>query len=449
MISYKKASTYRQPKPEVETWGKFFILFSIVSWGLSPVIGFKNALTILTLGGYIFALIGLRKPSLGLIGISVLCTLDPMTRVYLLTGGFLRWNTLNYWLLLVMAFSFPLLVRLINVQTRLLAFFLVIMGIELLFSQSIGNGLQHTLGILIIFGILVYFIRVGYDPDAFYWSAVVCGWMAGLGGLVYFTLPSSGGMNPNAWSFFPLTAIISASLAAHLVSDQKRKMATLYICTAVNVVWVFLSGSRGDLSVAIVCVIVLLLIGKNMSTRVLFLFVGALIILIITNQFDALRQNTIGRIERALDPNYSLLKRTNGRSDLIKAGWNIFLNNPMGVGTGGFAPAWAELGTMEGELTFRYVGVEFQSHSGWIKVIAENGIPGILLFGGFVLSFTITAWRKKSFPTAGLLVSSFLTIALMTTEFQGKGLWYLAAGGIVLINQPGWEQNPRNLGRLI
>lgn len=456
MISYKYASTHKQSRPESETWGKFFILLSVVSWSITPIIGFKNVLTILALAGFVFAVIGLRKPSLGLIGISVLCTLDPMTRVYLLTGGLLRWNTLNYWLLLVIIFSFSLLVRLENLQIRLLTFFLIVMGIGLLVSQNFDNGLQHMLAILITFGILVYFIRAMHDPDALYWSAIVCGWLVGLGGLIYYTLPSLVNMNPNAWAFFPLTAIISASLAAHLIYDQKRKLVILYILTGVNVIWVFLSGSRGDLAITSICVVVLLMASKGISTRVLFLIIGALAVLIVSNQFDTLRQSAVVRIARTFDSNYSILKRTNGRSDLIKAGWNIFLENPLGVGTGGFAPAWAELGSMGGELTFLYVGSEFQSHSGWIKVMAENGIPGILLFGGFVLSFVIAGWRKKSFPTVGLLVTGCLTVALMATEFQGKGLWYLAAGGIALINKQSigkhlddWEQGARKIGRSI
>ncbi|GAB1472146.1 hypothetical protein MASR2M66_30240 [Chloroflexota bacterium] len=453
MIPRKYASIHKQARPEAETWAKFFVLLSIVCWSLTPVIGLKNAIIILALAGFFLAVIGLRKPSLGLIGISVLCTLDPMTRALLLTGGLFRWNTLNYWLLLVIVFSFSLLVRLNNPQIRLLTLFLIIMGIGLLVSQSFEYGLQHMLAILITFGILAYFIRAIRDPGAWYWSAVVCGWVAGLGGFVYFTQPSSTYINPNAWSFFPLTAIISACLAVHLISDQKRKLFSLYILIAVNVVWVFLSGSRGDLIISFVCIVVLLIASKSVSTRVLFLFVGVLAVFIISNEFDILRQNALKRIIRTFDSNYSILNRTSGRSDLIIGGWNIFLENPMGVGTGGFAPAWAEFGSMNGEISFR-LGSEFQAHSGWIKVMAENGIPGILLFGGFVLSFVITGWRKKSFPTIGLLVTSCLTVALMTTEFQGKGLWYLAAGGIVLINKQSisdhlanWEQTPRNLGR--
>jgi hypothetical protein len=423
-----------QSRPEVEKWGMFFILLSIVLWSITPVFGLKNIVTIFALAGFFLTVIGLGKPSLGLIGVSVLCTLDPLMRTLLLTGGLFRWNTLNYWLLMVTIFSFPFLMRLKIPQVFLLTLFLIVMGMGLFISQSRLYGMQHMLGILITLGISVYFIRAMHDPEALYWSAVVCGWLAGLGGLVYYTIPSPTYINPNVWSFLPVTAIMSACLAAHLVSDQKRKLFHLYSLTAINIIWVFLSGSRGDLTISLVCIIVLLLANKRLSTRILFLIAGAMAILIVSNSFDRLRQATMMRITESFDSNASLVTRTSGRSDLIVGGWNIFLTHPLGIGTGGFAPAWAELGSLGGKLSFR-LGTEIQAHSGWIKVMAENGIPGIVLFGGFVLSFVITGWRRKTFPTVGLLVTGCLSIAMMSTEFQSKGLWYLAAGGMVLINR--------------
>lgn len=458
MNHYKYNSLRGKSKSGVEIWAKFFVLLSIVSWGITPVIGIKNVVTILALAGFVLTMTGIRKPSVGLIGISVLCTLDPLTRDFVLTGGILRWNSLNYWLLLVMVFYSSLLVRLDNLQTRLLTLFLMVMGISLLVTQNFENGLQNIMAIMITFGILVYFVRAMNDPDALYWSAVVCGWLAGLGGLVYFGLPGmSHLMNPNVWSFFPLTAIISSScLAVHVVSEQKRRLFTLYVLTAINMGWVFLSSSRGGFIISLMVILILLIAGKNVRLRALLLILGIVALVVISNQFDNLQQHTIARITKTFDSNYSILDRTSGRSDLIYAGWQIFLKNPMGVGTGGFAPAWLELGSLGGSLTFILTGKELSAHSGWIKVLAENGIPGILLFGGYVLSFAITAWRKKDCPIVGLQATSCLTVALITTEFQSKGLWYLAAGAIVLINRQSiskklvdWEQGYTRLGRSI
>jgi len=45
-----------------------------------------------------------------------------------------------------------------------------------------------------------------------------------------------------------------------------------------------------------------------------------------------------------------------------------------------------------------------EAHSAWIKILAENGVFGILLFGGFISSFTYVGWRRRQ---AGFLVSAF------------------------------------------
>ena len=86
--------------PDAKTWGRRFVILAILTWAASFVIGFENALTILVLVGFAAAVVGLRSPAIGLLGIGMLATLDALTRVFLLSGGLLRWNTLNYWLLL-------------------------------------------------------------------------------------------------------------------------------------------------------------------------------------------------------------------------------------------------------------------------------------------------------------------------------------------------------------
>ena len=85
------------------------------------------------------------------------------------------------------------------------------------------------------------------------------------------------------------------------------------------------------------------------------------------------------------------------------------------------------------------------AHSGWIKVLAENGVPGILLLGAYVLSFTVSGWRARNpeLLRLGLMVSAVLTVAWLSTEFQNKALWLLAAGATVLL-----EHNPASRARL-
>ena len=59
---------------------------------------------------------------------------------------------------------------------------------------------------------------------------------------------------------------------------------------------------------------------------------------------------------------------------------------------------------------------------------------GFLLQAAFVASFAATGWRARgSSRSLGLLVTVVLSVAFLTTEFQGKGLWFLAAGMLTVL----------------
>ena len=117
-------------------------------------------------------------------------------------------------------------------------------------------------------------------------------------------------------------------------------------------------------------------------------------------------------------------------------GWYIFTEHPwVGVGTGGFSDASIGLPLYEGATTFRPEGRA--AHAGWIKVLAENGLPGGALLLAYVVSFTLSGWRTRDreLRRLGVLTTAVLGLAFVTTEFQGKGLWLLAAGTTVLLQR--------------
>jgi O-antigen ligase len=155
----------------------------------------------------------------------------------------------------------------------------------------------------------------------------------------------------------------------------------------------------------------------------------------VSTAFTDLQRSSISRIEKLFDPGRSMTGRTSGRSDLALGGWYIFLENPLGVGTGGFGKAWANLGRREGLSEFRR-GVEFQAHSAWVKVLVENGVPGAVLLAAFILSFTAAGLTSpiRGAASLGLLVTITISTALLSTEFQSKGVWFLAAGATVVLS---------------
>src|SRR5947208_3627003 len=101
-------------------WGSLFLGLACLAWPVGLAIGYRSALGALTLAGFVGAAVGMRRPSVGLLGMGLLCTIDAPTRLLLFNGGgILRWNTLNYWLLLVLVCFTPLVLRSRDVHTRL------------------------------------------------------------------------------------------------------------------------------------------------------------------------------------------------------------------------------------------------------------------------------------------------------------------------------------------
>ncbi len=426
-------------------WGQGLTILIVLTWAASLVIGFRASLVVITILGFGAAILGLRRPALGLFGVAILSTIDAPASVLLLTGGALRWNTFNYWLLLVMLLALPFLLRLRDPHTRLLQFFILLLGLQLFISPSRTSGIVHLLGIVTSFGLLVYFASNLEDREMWYWLGIVVGTLAGAGGLSFFLqLDRLPPVNPNAWAFFPLTGLFAICLSFPFAAAQTRGQLTLALLAIVNLafvnfVWLVLSASRGALLIAIFCLGFLVLEMRSLTRRVVFIIVGVLLVLTISTQFSNLQAYALKRVNLLVDPTTSLAGRTSGRSDLAIGGWHIFRRNPFGVGTGGFASEWAKLGDLGGLLTTRSVGLQKEAHSGWVKILVENGIVGILLLACYVLSFAVIglgrARRDRTLRALGVLTTAVLAVALVSTEFQNKGLWLLVAGVTVLLHK--------------
>jgi O-antigen ligase len=445
-----QSTSYVRPIPSIaRRWGIRLIALTIITWLASLALGFHAGLILLTVLGFAAAVAGLGKPTLGVFGVVVLCTLDPLTRLYLLTGGLLRHNLFNYWLVVVMALHFGWLLRLRDPQIRLLQVFIALLTVELVFSTDLTGGAQHVLNIAAVFGLLIYFARASRDREVWYWSAMVSGVLSGLGSLSFYlqqdSLPT---INANAWSFFPLTSLFAACV--YFASPGRRRRSRLLVSlVSVNAGWVFLSGSRGSMLIGVVCLLFILARLRQVQGGALTLVAAALFVIALAGQFVGQESEAVSRLAKLFDSERSMTNRTSGRWDLALGGWRIFLDEPLGVGTGGFPEAWATLQNRREISAFE--GASKQAHSGWIKILAENGVPGILLFTAFVLSFAVLGWRRRNAGMflPGLLVTLVLSVAFLAEEFQGKGLWYLV-GAIILFARlsSGVEVRPRAFQRV-
>jgi O-antigen ligase len=409
----------------------------VIVWGSGIVIGFQNALAVMTAIGFAAAIWGVRQPELGLIGVSILCTLDAVMRALLMSGGLLRWNTLNYWLILVSLLFFRFVQRTNDWHSFWAKLLILFLAAELLISPDVDLGIQHLLGLVPLFGLLTYFVRGDTDDRVWMWIALVNGASGALGGLIYNVQRDSvAALNTNAWGFFPLTAIFAVGLSFPFFSSRPYVALFAGLLAVVNLCWVFLSGSRGDLLMGTACILFMLATMRHVPARAAFVALTLVLAGTILGAFPELQERSLFRIEKLMDPEESAEGRTSGRSDLLVGGWYIFTQNPFGVGTGAFATTWAGLGYVEGVSGFKY-GEEMAAHAGWLKVLAENGIVGFALLVAFVGSFAAIAWKKRRTPTArvGFLVTAVLTLAFTSTEFQPRGLWFLAAGAAAIMNR--------------
>jgi hypothetical protein len=426
----------------IQVWAPRFIVWIIIVWVASFAIGFETSLTILVLTGLVASVIGLRSPAVGLLGVGMLVTIDPMMRVYLLTGGLLRWNSFNYLLLLVILLNLPFLLRLNDPHSRLLQVLILLLSMELLISSDIQTGLQDLLTMITTFGLIVYIAKAHKQDQPIFWMGLVNGILAAIGGLFYYLMRSTlPYIDPNAWGFFPLGGLFSICLAYSYTKMNQKIRLFLILLAVVLCIWIFLSGSRGNTFTGLCCLVYLFLASRAITWKTLLIASALLLGLWISIQFINERTYAINRIEKLFNPQFTLNQRTSGRWDIALAGWDLFLNNPLGVGTGGF-----RFGVAGNDLLG---GQPRPAHSAWVKILAENGILGFLILTAYVISFSIVGVRKRNQEQLllGLLMTTIFAVNFISHEFQGKSIWFMAAATTVLLHPEDMIRHLRGIKR--
>lgn len=424
--------------PQVRDLARWVTWAGLLFLAVSLAIGFRTGLALLTVLGFAAALVGLVHPLPGFLGVGLLCTLDPVMRVYLFSGGPLRWNLFNYLLLVAMALAAPRLIRRNDLHGRLLQVLLLVLTLELAWSLDRKLGLLHILTALIYFGVLRYLLPLASAPNAWCAMGLINGTVAAIGGAVFFLQQESlPPIDPNALSYFPLTGLLSCALAYRVVSNSRSIAGLLERLAIVNAYWVFLAGSRGALLVSLFGLGWLVVQLPGRRARWAFLGWALLLGCLILPAFRG-SEDLFARLAKSVDTHYTMSERTSGRSELVLAAWRFFLERPLGIGTGSFPKTWARLSGDPG-WGGRYArGFERDTHSAWFKILAENGVFGELLLLGFVFSFAAVGWMlRHERPGAlalGVLATGTLSLAFATTQFQGKGLWLVAASVAALLH---------------
>ncbi len=430
-------------------WGPRFLAAVCAGLALTVVVGPRWGLGLMTLFAVGAALIGRLNPVVGALGVTCLCVLDPLAADFLtnpvdgdalgaLTVGFWRYNTVGYVLALGALTNLPALQRALAIvhvrwATGLLG--AVVLGLAL--SRNFVIGSQISLDFLAYFGLLSYLLRVADDSDTWYWMGAVGGTLGALATPLYFAGQSSlVYTNPNVIVFTPVAALFATWLGFITTGYDGRRQMQLGVLAATNLLWTFLSTSRGGLITAGICALFLLFAVRSAGRRVVLVASSVLLAVVVLSSFTRLQESAVARFQLLFDSSVSSRLRTSGRDELARGAVEMFTRNPIGVGTGSFEASWAELGSVNGQRTFMRSGQQFAAHAGWLRVLAENGIIGIVLLAGFVLSF---AWvglhrGRDSGRMLGLSVTLALGTALVSTEFHLKAQFFLAAGATALLH---------------
>ena len=426
-----------------------------ILWLTSFWFGFTTILSVCSALGFVLAIVGLRLPMLGVLGIGIICTLDALMRNYLMKGGLLRYNTFNYWLLIVSFLSLPILARkLKDPQTRLLQAFVALLLVQTIGTPSIRFAALHLLNLVTVFGLLVYFYRSRRNPHVWYVLGLTIGSLSALVGFAFFyntqglscvSVDELAYLDPdyrdpkyidaNALGYTFLAGIFSLCLALSSIRRSRgRSVLPILALLGINFCWIVLVGSRGSMLVGSSCLLYVIASLRSNTGRLKFLAVAAIAALFAVNMFPHLLDRSFGRVEKLLSSKYTAAQRTSARSDLAIGTWRLFINHPLGVGTGGFKKAWAKLDVYD--LTSGQVGQEKAAHTAWGKTLAENGLPGFVLFTTFVFSFAYFGikQRRQGVMPIGLLATMALSSAFVSTEFQSKGIWFLVAATITYLH---------------
>jgi hypothetical protein len=282
------------------------------------------------------------------------------------------------------------------------------------------------------------------DERVWFWIAMISGLTAGIGGAVYYVQKSGlPYIDRNGLAYFPLAGMFAVCIGFRYATHYRFGTIMLGLLAALCGCWVFLTTSRGGTLIGLFATACLLVNIRGLGNRLFLVLMSVLIAMGIVTQFSDIQEKSLGRIEKLFDTNRSLASRTSGRSELMRAAWNMFLENPLGVGTGSFSNEYAEITQNVGDYSFG-VGKMASAHSAWMKTLAENGIPGFLLLFGYVYSFAYVGWKKRreGLLFIGILPSAAFTVAYLTSEFQSKGLWFLAAGVTMLLHQELMQVKP-------
>lgn len=207
---------------------------------------------------------------------------------------------------------------------------------------------------------------------------------------------------------------------------QGRKRIYMGVLSLLFFYGMLISGTRGAMAVPVIGGIAFLLLKRNWRLLMIGVSVMAL-------AFGTLKYTSIGsgiyeiqRMRTALDPNNASLQvRLENQKKLIE----YLKSHPLGGGVGS-AGYWG----------LRFNPNSFLANlaldSWYVKIAAEQGIPGLIIFVGFVLYFLIAGYRRVSNMADAelqpIMIALYAGVAGIAVASYGNQVWGQMPTGIII-----------------
>jgi hypothetical protein len=408
-------------------------------------VGFEQSIVVMTLASALAAAVYASAPGIGLLGVGLLCTLDVPIRHYAIPLLGLPWNTINFGLLTLVILTPALLLQMRARQSIWLAGFAAVLALQMAYSVAPMAGLQGVLEVVAGLILCALFLRCRQKREVLSTMAILNATASAACVLVYLTSPPQDGLaNGNAMGQVPVAGLASIALAAAW-PGAIRRWALMGVLTAANLALVFALASRGSLIVA-------MLLATYFLLRIPGLLWKLGIVVVVAASVGWASTQLVEDFDDAIAKWSILTSRglaQNERVEIMAVGWSTFRSNPLGTGTGSFQSYSGYYRAADRSAGRIYGGRESQAaHSAWVKVMAENGLPGLVLMVGYMLTFVSTSSRNGGPGRRyGVYVAGVISIAFLFVEFQSKGIWMFAAGATAVLTSSGagsqsWRRAP-------
>ncbi len=419
--------------------------YIILSFLVGIVAGFSIGLLILIVASFIFAIRYYNQPQM-LMFLIIMIGVDPVMRTYLMGGVLFRYHTFNYLLLSLLLVNFLYRKNLDLKPIRIYMFLLIWMLVGLVFSKDVLLGGLSIIGYL---AFLAFYIIIWHTVDNPKFGRILhdglrYGILASLLFSILFFISFGfdvfredlfdelGGdyINPNSFSYMPLAGIVFSTL---LVKIYHHPLKQQVIIQLLLLGMIGLAGSRGSFLVAALSMF-FSFSGTVRTTRLVLAGLAAYLVLSYSAEF--LRTSGIYSLERLstfFTSENDLAKASSGRSEIALIGYQMFKDNPIaGSGTGSFRENFAEMTSgyqyFDSDFLRKRQGDRIAAHSAYVKVMAENGVVGLILLTGLLLSF----YFARRDDNLQIIAFSILLVSFLSTEFNAKVPWFICAFTIVM-----------------